>query len=84
MHQTVTYKHKNAKRKLHSFNADIYVNQECPRNDIIPNYANSKISETSLPAKRIQNTISILRLQDEMKFLCAKILSKICITYSLS
>jgi len=80
MHQVLVYKHTYAKKKLHSCNANIYFNKECLRSNITVNFAKTKISKTSLPVKRTQNKICILRIKYEIKFMCAKMLSKFCIT----
>jgi len=51
------YKYKNSKRKKLNCNSNIFVNQQCLRNDLVPNYENILINQL------YENTMGNLTLQ---------------------
>jgi hypothetical protein len=53
----IIYKYKNCKRKILNCNSNIIVNQQCLRNDLIPNYENILINQL------YENTMGNLTLQ---------------------
>ena len=66
------HKFTSLKRKLYNCNANIYFNQECLKNKLIPTYAKLKFPNASPATKYTQQKVTGMRIKDEIKFLHAK------------
>ena len=66
------HKFTSLKRKLYNCNANIYFNQQCLKNNVIPTYAKLKFPNTSPASKFTQRKATHMRIKDEIKFLHAK------------
>ena len=63
------HQYQNVKRKLYNCNANIFFNQKCLRNNIIPKFFKIYVPNTSSTSKFTQHKAYILRLQNEIKYL---------------
>jgi hypothetical protein len=65
-------KYEDLRRRLNNCNASIYFNKQCIKRQLIPNYANIKVPNTSPAHKHTQQKIPTIRTKDEIKFLYSK------------
>jgi hypothetical protein len=67
---TYIHQFENLNRKIYKDNADVYFNQRCLHNHIIPNLAKIKTPNTSPVSNFTQHPTSITRIKDEIRYLC--------------
>ena len=63
---------KNLRTKVAKCSANIYFNQQCLHNKIIPKYAQLKVPNTSPASQSIAQKARIMRIKGELKFLHKK------------
>jgi hypothetical protein len=54
--------YEDLKRELYSCSANIYFNQKCLRNNLIPNYGRIKIPNNSPASKYTQNIFYVIKV----------------------
>ena len=63
---------KNLRTKVAKCSANIYFNQQCLHNKIIPKYAQLKVPNTSPASQSTAQKARIMRIEEELKFLYKK------------
>ena len=66
------YKYYNLKKKWLLNNGNIWFNKECKKNNIIPKYATIKNKAYSNPSWKSKKQYSLIRINNELKFLYFK------------
>ena len=66
------FQYKNTRIKVLNCCANIYFNKQCLIKEIVPNYANIKLPNTSPAAHTTQKKIRTVRIKDEIKLLYKK------------
>ena len=65
---THVHRYKNIKRKILKCCASIYLNKQCLKHNLTPNYSRINIPRTSPAATYTQRKICKLRIKDEIKW----------------
>jgi hypothetical protein len=66
------YRYRNTRSKLYSCDTDIFFNQECVRENLVPNYINTKLLNNTKISNKTYIEIQVVRIKDEIEFLCIK------------
>ena len=70
--RALIHQYENLKRIIYNCNANIYFNQRCLHNNIIPNFAKIKIPNISPSSKFTQHKASITRIKNKIKYIDIK------------